>query len=238
MDRAAYLDHLADDIDRCAVALETGPLDAPVPWCGDWVLADLGEHLGSVHRWATSCMLTARPGSPEPDPAPVDEAAMAAWLRRGGAALLDALRSIDLDAPTWHPFTVARVGAVWPRRQAQETSVHRWDAERAIGITPSIDAALAADGIDEYFVLALPRLIKREGVAAPGRSMLVRTTDTGDSWHVAAGDGGIVAVEAGEPATVVSGAAADVLLALWRRPVAAGAVEVSGDRAWLDLGGM
>ena len=48
----------------------------------------------------------------------------------------------------------------------------------------------------------------------------------------------VVAVEAGEPSTVVGGAAADVLLALWRRPVPAGAVEVGGDRAWLDLGGM
>jgi uncharacterized protein (TIGR03083 family) len=239
MERDEHLAHLRSDIDGFAAAVEHGPLEAPVPWCGAWTLGDLGEHLGGVHRWARSCILTARPGAPDPDPAPADGAGMAEWLRAGGAALVDALTTIDLDGPTWHPFPVPRVGAVWPRRQAQETSVHRWDAQRAIGQAPSIDPRLAADGIDEYFALALPRLMIRESVGAPAQTVLVRATDTGDEWHVGAGDGGIVAVtDATAPSTVLTGAAADVLLALWRRPLPGGAVTVQGDRSWLDLGGM
>ena len=119
--------------------------------------------------------------------------------------------------------------------------MHRWDAERAIGRDPTIDAALAADGIDEYFALALPRLMRREGVGAPSESLLVRTIDTGDEWHVAAADGTVVAVDdpAQVPAATVSGAAEHVLLALWRRPIPPGAVTVDGDDpGWLSLGGM
>lgn len=245
MDRAEHLDHLADDIDRMANVLDAGPLDAPVPWCGEWTVGDLGVHLGSVHRWATFAVRHARPPGAEDiiDEAPqdADGAELAAWLRAGGDRLIDELAAMDIDAPTWHPFPVAKVGAVWPRRQAQEAAVHRWDAEQAVGRTPTIDAALAADGIDEYFVLALPRLMHREHVGAPAESLLVRTVDTGDEWHVAAGEGSVVVVAdpAQVPAATVSGSAEHVLLALWGRPIPPGAVTVEGaDPGWLSLGGM
>jgi hypothetical protein len=62
----------------------------------------------------------------------------------------------------------------WHRRVAHEASVHRWDIEQAVGIDHTIDAALAADGIDEYlgivpFWLALapkPELSGTLGLAA------------------------------------------------------------------------
>lgn len=240
MDRDDYLRHLRADVDRFAAALEQGPLDAPVTWCGEWTLADLGEHLGYVHRWATRAVLTGARGEPDPDPAPADGAGMADWLRAGAEPLVAALAAVDVDGPTWHPFPVPRVGAVWPRRQAQETSVHRWDAQRAIGLAASIEPALAADGIDEYFVLALPRLMRREGVVAPEGSLRVRAVDTGDEWHVASVDGAIVAVgEDVTPSVTVDGTAEHVLLSLWRRPVPDEAVTVVGaDPGWLQLGGM
>ena len=241
--REQYLDHLARDIEAMAAALEHGPLDAPVPWCGRWTLADLGAHLGGVHRWATGAVRHQTPAGAEQeaaaDPAPQDPASLAPWLRDGGVRLLAALHQLDLDGPTWHPFPIAKVGAVWPRRQAQEAAVHRWDAEHAIGAVATIDPALAADGIDEYFFLALPRLIRREGVEAPAVPLLVRTTDTEDRWLVGARDGTIAELDGGDAATELVGAAQDVLLTLWRRPVTAGAVTVSGATSeWLDLGGM
>ncbi|MEO5898847.1 MAG: maleylpyruvate isomerase family mycothiol-dependent enzyme [Ilumatobacteraceae bacterium] len=243
IDRPQYLQLLGADIEAFASAVDSGPLDAAVPWCGQWRLADLAVHLGGVHRWAAGAMLHGNPAGAsaeaEADPAPVDASGLGAWLRAGGQRLLGVLGNLDLEGPTWHPFPVAKVGAVWPRRQAQETSVHRWDAERAIGLTPTIDPALAADGIDEYFAVALPRLMRREGVDAPAAVLLVETTDTGDRWLVAARDGTIVALDDGEPVMRLSGNAADVLLALWRRPVPASAVTVAGEPiGWLDLGGM
>ncbi len=240
LDRQRYLDHLDADIDAFAAAVEAGPLDAPVPWCGTWRLADLTVHLGGVHRWATSAVVLGSPPRQAPDdPAPADARALAGWLRAGGQRLLAVLRELDLDGPTWHPFPVEKVGAVWPRRQAQEASVHRWDAQRAIGLAPTIDPLLAADGIDEYFAVALPRLIRREGVVAPTEPLLVRTIDTGDGWLVA-GDGvTVVAVDDVQPHGELAGAAQDELLRLWRRPVPDDALTVTGAaRGWLELGGM
>lgn len=243
IDRAQYLDHLETDIAAFASAVEAGPLGAPVPWCGDWQVADLAVHLGSVHRWAAGA---ARHGTPagasaeeDADPAPADPSELGSWLRAGGQRLLAVLGALDPEAPTWHPFPVAKVGAVWPRRQAQETSVHRWDAERAIGLTPTIDRALAADGIDEYFAVALPRLMRREGVQPPVAPLLVETTDTGGRWLVGRRDDTIALLDEAEPASRISGTAEHVLLALWRRPVPEGTIAQTGSSIdWLDLGGI
>jgi uncharacterized protein (TIGR03083 family) len=247
MDRDAHLAHLEADIEAFAAAIDSGPPAAPVPWCGRWTVADLGRHLGEVHRWARGAVVHATAAGAaaeeEADPAPDDPAALGAWLRDGGERLVAALRALGPDDPTWHPFPAPRVGAIWPRRQAQETSVHRWDAQRAIGMTPTIDAALAADGVDEYFVLALPRLIAREGVAAPSTALLVEATDTHDRWLVAARDGTVVVHDARSgsetPAMSIRGRAEDVLLALWRRPIDDDALALAGDPLpWLELGGI
>jgi uncharacterized protein (TIGR03083 family) len=243
MEHAEYLRFLERDVEAFAQAVETGPLTANVAACPPWDLADLARHLGGVHRWARIAALTARRPPPDvDDPAPEDPALLAGWVRDGGARLVTALADIDLAAPTWHPFTVLRVGEVWPRRQAQETSVHRWDAEHAIGRVPRIDPALAADGIAEYFRLAVPRLITREGVAPPDGVLAVTAADTGDRWLVHMVDGALVVAQDAEASAELSGPAEQVLLALWRRPVAAGTIDVSGDEElvarWLQLGGL
>ena len=117
--------------------------------------------------------------------------------------------------------------------------MHRWDAQRAIGLAPAIDPVLAADGIDEYFALVLPRLIRREGVVAPTEPLLVRTTDTGDGWLIAGNGVTIVAVDDAPPSGELAGEAQDVLLRLWRRPVPDDALTASGVAPrWLELGGM
>ena len=100
----------------------------------------------------------------------------------GAPTLADVLRTIDLDGPTWHPFAVAKTGWVWPRRQAQETSVHRWDAEHAIGATTPIDPELASDGIDEYLDLMLRRCVTRERSTLPVGSLHLHCTDTDGEW--------------------------------------------------------
>lgn len=247
MDRAGYLDHLAADTASVAAAVESGPLGAPVPWCGSWSVADLTVHLGGIHRWARHVI--ERGERPEAgydpvadDPAPLDAASLAIWIRLGSERLSEALVGLADDAPTWHPFPVNRVGAVWPRRMAQETAVHRWDVQRAMGANPTIDAALAVDGIDEYLTLALPRLIVRERLEVAEGSLEVRASDTGDRWLVTA-RGGTIEVGPAAPPTVsivqLSGTAQDVLLALWGRPVPAQRLASRGDSAsWLSRGGM
>ncbi|NNE11696.1 MAG: maleylpyruvate isomerase family mycothiol-dependent enzyme, partial [Ilumatobacter sp.] len=160
------------------------------------------------------------------------------------AELCDALRDIDPAAETWHPFTVDRVAAVWPRRQAHETAMHRWDAEHAVGRDATIDAQLASDGIDEYFELAIPRLVVRTGLRLPEGSLHVHCTDVDGEWLVW-NEGGdyhmIRAHQKGDAA--LRGPAELLLLRLWGRADArASDLDRVGDgdvlAGWLSIAGM
>ncbi len=242
MQRATYLAYLATDVDAFAAAVQHGPLDAPVPWCGAWTLADLAVHLGAVHRWALHAVRHGRPPDERDPGAPADQDALAAWVRAGGAELGSALAAADDDAETWHPFPIPKRVAVWARRQAHETSIHRWDAQQATGGVPMISRVLAADGIDEYFALALPRLVLREGLTLPSGALSVRITDTADRWLVTARGNELVIADEHEALDVtaeMTGRAQDVLLRLWGRPVEPEKLIMSGDPGeWLTLGGM
>jgi uncharacterized protein (TIGR03083 family) len=239
------LDHLAllsDDLDRFASAVESGPPEAPIAGCPGWTLIELGEHLGEVHRWVLGALALGAPPAGHDDPAPSDSVALAEWLRAGSARLLDALLSLDPNVPTWHPFPVApKVAGLWRRRQAQEASVHRWDAERAAGLHPTIDPTFATDGVDEYFTVMLPRLLLREGRRTPSSRLAVVATDTATRWVVDGSTGLPALLPSGvEAEAEIRGDAAAVLLRLWGRPTDAG-VELDGPRAvadaWLALGG-
>jgi uncharacterized protein (TIGR03083 family) len=241
-----YLDHLAHDTERFAGVLETASTDAPIAACPGWDVLRLAEHVGQIHRWAEFCAANARPPSQdeaaglesfEPDRAPD-------WLREGSARLASTLRGLDPDASTWHPFPIDRVAAVWPRRQANETAVHRWDAERAAGLDADLDAELASDGIDEYFELAVPRLIAREAIAVPDGSLHVHCTDVDGEWLVWSDDGEYRMIRAHQKGdAALRGPAAPILLRLWGRnsgrddelsPVG----DESVLRSWLAIAGM
>ena len=136
----------------------------------------------------------------------------------------------------------------WLRRQAQETTVHRMDAHDAVaaagGTAPDpIEAAVAADGIDEWARVFLSTRFAQRFGAFPadlaGRSIHLHGTDDpappdGAEWIIrfAEDPEGGVAVEAehAKGDAAVRGPAADLLLALWnRRPL--DSVDIVGDRA-------
>lgn len=239
-----YLSLLAADIGAFAIALETGEPEAEIAGCPGWTLPALGAHLGGVHRWARAAIITGAVPQLDPaaDPAPRDLAGIAAWIRDGGERLIATLGEINPLEPTWHPFLVEpKLAGLWMRRQAHETSVHRWDAERAIGLSPVIETAFAADGIDEYWTVMLPRLITREQRTVPNSVIATSTTDTDQRWIVDGRSGAVLVGAAGDPHAELHGTAVDVLLRLWGRPVAADSVAVTGDAGvaaeWLALGG-
>ncbi len=240
-----YLSLLAADVEAFAVALETGSPEAEVAGCPGWTLPLLGTHLGGVHRWARAAIISgAAPRlDPASDPAPRDLEGIAVWVRDGAALLFGTLRDLDPLQPTWHPFPVEpKVAGLWRRRQAQEASVHRWDAQRAVGPAATIDAAFAADGIDEYWTVMLPRVISRGMSTVPVSVFATSTTDTNERWIVDGTSGAVLRAAAGvEPDAEVRGTALDVLLRIWGRPVADDALQVAGDPVvageWLALGG-
>jgi len=219
--RDRYIEHVIADSDRFANAVRHGELDAPVAACPGWDLRTLTVHQGMIHRWARHAAANAAPPESfdafEPA-ADLDADGLATWLREGADDLVAVLRTIDLDGPTWHPFPIPRNGRVWPRRQAHETSIHRWDAEHAAGLTPTaIDPELASDGIDEYFEVGLPRLMKREQIALPAGSLHVHCTDTHGEWLVSATPEYTLVRAHQKGDAALRGPAEAILLRLWSR---------------------
>lgn len=224
------------------------PLATPVPSCPGWDLRALAEHLGSVHRWAARAAATAsappaQNGTPPPDDD--DGPALGRWLRTGAADLVATLRTLDPEAPTWHLFPGPQVAAIWPRRQAQETIIHAWDAEFAVDAARPPNPVFALDGIAEYYELVIPRVVDRDGLELPAGTFAVRTTDTANTIAVAAPEGRVVTLrepgDAAPDATLV-GTAAGCLGRLWNRPIDDHHVTVEGDAAvaaaWLALPGL
>jgi uncharacterized protein (TIGR03083 family) len=244
LDHLDHLHRITLDVATIADVLERGPSDAPVAGCPGWSVSDLCAHLGEVHRWVIGAVTTGGPpvDDPDADPAPVADRARAEWLRAGARRLVDLLGSTPPEAPTWHPFPVEpKLAGLWPRRQAQEALVHRWDAEYAVGRSARIERGWAVDGIDEYWTVMLPRLIIRERLSVPSSALTVRLTDSDLAWHVDGASGAVRLVDGSASSATIEGSAESVLLRLWGRPVAVDAVAVEGDttvaEAWLTLGG-
>jgi uncharacterized protein (TIGR03083 family) len=203
MDSAAYLAHLRRETGAFAACL-SGDLSAPVVHCGDWTLYDLADHLGRQNLWAAAAVTEQR-GDYDPPPAPRDPAALAAWFRGTCDVQLAALDT-DPAAPAWTFAPPPTVG-FWQRRRCQETLVHRWDAEHALGRAGRLDPALADDGVAEVIDTFVPRQVRLGRTAAPPCAVRLAATDTGSAQTLGPGD----------PVATVSGPAADLLLLLWGR---------------------
>lgn len=197
------LAHLRADVDAILAVLRTADLTEPVAACPGWTLRALVEHLGSVHRWATEIVRT-RSFVDLTQQTGVND--LPRWFAEGADALIATLAAADPAAECWS-FTRDRRVGFWWRRQALETVVHRWDAERAIGEPGPIDAALAADGVAEVVKLMTPRQIAMERIPPLATTVLLKATDTGDEWVL--GDG--------RPTAGVEAPAELLLLLLWHR---------------------
>lgn len=198
---------------------------APVPGCPGWSVSDLVAHLGGVHQWATAATTTPPDGrviTPADDGPGDGPTALADWFAEGAQRLQEAL---DTD-PASACWTLAPPQAVafWQRRQAHETTVHRWDLETALGREATVDADVAADGIDEVLTVMLPRQVRLGRLEAT--TAWVRLVAGERSWELATSQ-----VRGGAPLATVSGPAPDLLLALWGRGSAdLSPLAIDGDR--------
>jgi uncharacterized protein (TIGR03083 family) len=225
LDREQYLASVARDTEALAAAVGRGP-DRRVAACPDWSVADLAHHVGAVHRFWTR-ILAERALEPRTveTPRPPD-AELPDWLRAGVGPLAEVVEATDPATPIWTWASRKDAGFV-PRRMAQETAVHRWDGEAAVGEATPIDATLAVDGIDELAELMLPFAAAAYS-GAPIDAHL-HCTDVEGEWGIHVADGAL-AVEHGHSKQPVAlrGTASNLLLLLWRR-VPLDAVEVFGD---------
>ncbi|HXY90953.1 MAG TPA: maleylpyruvate isomerase family mycothiol-dependent enzyme [Acidimicrobiia bacterium] len=230
MELSDYLTAITRESAALADAAERAGLDAPVPSCPGWDVGDLVAHVGEVQQWARITVeqraterisrrtLPGAPGGPERVP----------WFRGQAASLVAVLAATPVDARVWS-WTDDDTAQFWSRRQANEAAVHRWDAELAAGAPATIDAALAADGVDER----LGWLPARADLAGAGETVHLHCTDTNGEWFVTLSPSGSTVERVHAKGDVAArGAASDLDLFVWGR-VAPTDLDVFGDAALL-----
>jgi uncharacterized protein (TIGR03083 family) len=213
-----YLPHLEQAADRFALLLAEGDLQAPVPPCPGWQLADLGAHLGRIHQWANHAVVEGNPDN-VPTPTPADRDGLVEWYRQASGTLLTTLTNTDPAEPAWGFGPHPRTAAFWYRRQAHETAVHLWDAAASQGDSIPVDAELAADGVDEAVTFFFPRQVRLGRIPALTGSLALSTEGIGAGrrW-VLAGDGvGPASASDAVALATVHGPAEALYLLIWRR---------------------
>lgn len=226
------------DAFRAAVAGTS--LDAPVPSCPDWKVADLAGHLTALFGWVRQNLAQGTADRPAPWADWSGEGdVVAAWTDEY-VELLAALDAADPEAPAWNWAPQPKKAVFWHRRMAHECSIHRWDAQMAAGLTGPIEAKLASDGITEVLDSWLPAG-KRRGPTDRAGVIALHATDLDQVWYVRLRGTGIALLDTDtlldsddhhERATA-SGSASDLALALYGR-VPFDTLSVGGDATLLD----
>ncbi|MFA7752919.1 maleylpyruvate isomerase family mycothiol-dependent enzyme [Streptomyces sp. NRRL B-2790] len=246
METAEFLQTLDREGRLLAAAAARAGTDAKVPTCPEWQVGDLLRHTGAVHRWAAAFVADGhtapRPLGDAPD---LDGAELVAWYRDSHRLLVDTLDAAPADVECWtfHPAPCPSPLAFWTRRQAHETTVHRYDAEAARGGAASpIATDFAADGIDELLRGFHARSRSRVRTERP-RVLRVRAVDGGVDavWTVRLSAEPPVALRdgSGEAEAELAGPADRLYLALWNRvPVPSVTGDPSLATLWQEKAGI
>jgi uncharacterized protein (TIGR03083 family) len=244
MESSRLLACLGDDYGRLRAAAARD-LSAPVPTCPGWTVTDLVYHVAEVYLHKVEAMRQQQ--FPEPWPPDLSGEAPVAALDRAYDQLTREFAVRAPDSPAWTFYSPEPTVGFWIRRMAQETVIHRVDAELALGLPVApIPDDLAVDGVDEVLVIFLgygsrrwPGAFEADLKGTTGAPVRVATRDGGGRWLVrAAPDAVTVDTDAGRdtdaggatsPVAEVSGGADPLLRWLWGR-AGDDAVEESGDR--------
>src|SRR6266568_4818009 len=226
MEDSRYLQCLSADYGDLRDAASAAEPTANVPSCPGWTVSDLVRHVAEVYLHKVTLMRTGEEPEEWPPPSLAAEAPLAA---------------LGQAAPTW--YDPDQTVGFWIRRMAQETVIHRIDAELAAGlpVTPVPDD-LAADGVDEvlkrmlaYGSVTWPEdFAEIEGghLAGPGEI----TVAAGQTAWTVRPSPHAVEVDDGaspNPRVVIDGPSGNVLRWLWGR-AGDDAVRMAGDAAWAD----
>ena len=208
---------------------------APVPAAPGWDTTELLRHIGVIHARTSVILRTGTMERPTrengmlpvaPDDGVID------WYRETLDELVADLRAVDdPDRPVWAFSPHHQRAGFWPRRMAQETTVHRVDAEQAVGLPVGpIEPEFAVDGIDEVLSVFVPALGARRS-PGDGRTVHVHATDAEGEWLIRFDEDGVV-VETGHAKgdAAVRGPAGELLLWLWGR-LPLDRLELFGDRS-------
>ncbi len=224
-----YVDWLQAENRALADAARLG-LQVPVPSCPGWSVEDLVVHHASFQIWITE-LIVERAQEPVAPSArrPPGGTGVLEWYASVGDRFVETLRRTDPATPVWAVTGEQRAGA-WARRQASETSVHRWDAQNAHAMGRPIEHA--QDYLEEMFTLLLPNLIGSFGAPLPSGALTLRSTDDRCSWTVQPTATTIEVVAEGDAADAsLTGSTSDLFLAIWGR---SGDARLQGDGSVLE----
>jgi len=214
-----YLAAIESETDRL-ITVASSAADSRVPACPDWTGTNLIWHIAYVQAhwaWITEVGPHVPDWAEQPQ---LDETRDAAYVaRESNAWLLRAYRAAGEEGESylWWDDAVGPNPDSW-RRQAQEAFMHRIDAEQCAGLDSVIDGEFAADSVAEF----VDNMLGTELPAGWPESedlLCLHLTDVGERLYVhASGTRLRRELDPQGPITsTVSGAAADLSLALWRR---------------------
>jgi hypothetical protein len=182
--------------------IELGERDRerPVPSCPGWNVRNLSIHIQETCR-DTLAEIGLTPTQP------------------GFAGSLEALEASGIDAND-------------PRLQgfAEECALHLWDARDAFGEAIPVDEEIALVGVDGFFEMAAPGVLKYRGIrAGSGETMHLHRTDGEGEWFVVLDELPILTHEHRKGDVAIRGPVSDLFLCLWGRvepPEVLGDIEV------------
>jgi uncharacterized protein (TIGR03083 family) len=217
-------------------------LASPVPSCPGWTVKDLVEHTAQVYLHKVAATELGRESSEDWPPDLSGETPLASF-EDAYAKLTDMFATHDPSdhSGTW--YEPDQTVGFWIRRMAQETVIHRRDAELATREPTPAPPDLAIDGIAELLDLfvAYPTHKWAEAckeVLEPAKGDTLLVDAAGTRWLAEIGVKGVEVSRPDlvQPTTVrVAGAPSALLFWLWNRPAPVdGDVTVDGDPAAVD----
>jgi uncharacterized protein (TIGR03083 family) len=236
MDHGMRLDAIERETAAFVDAVAAGPLDAPVPTCPDFTVDALAAHVGRFSSWWTH-ILCEGTGRPKPDYSEdVGDAGRVEWLRTIRTNLLTELHATPPDTVTWTWHPPDQSARFVARRVSCELAIHRVDAQVARGPADPLEPALAADVIEEIFVLfTVVERVRHDGGLGAGETLHLHGTDyVPAEWLLLLADDGVqVSREHAKGDLALRGAVSDLAMVLYQRPTV-DRVERFGDERVLE----
>lgn len=238
MDHLARTDAIEREVEALVAAVRAGPLFAPVPTCPDFTVDDLAQHVGAFCGFWTHilCEGTGREKTPFEEFGPEGRAE---WLAELGNDLVVELRETPPETRVWTWHEPDQSAAFVARRCSHELAIHRVDAQLARGPADPVEAALAADGIEEVFLLLgrVERVATRGGTQLDEpRTLHLHGVDVEPAeWLLTLRPDGTtdVARDHAKADLALRGPVSDLEMLLYQRPTV-GDVQCFGDESVLD----
>jgi uncharacterized protein (TIGR03083 family) len=229
VENSRFLECLAADYGRIR-AIVPGHLESQVPSCPEWTVGDLVQHVGAVYLHKAVTLRDGAVPSPWPPPGMNDEDPVALFDRAYAELAGEFTRREPEEfSPTWYEPDLS-VG-FWIRRMAQETVIHRIDAELGVGVpVTAVPDDLAIDGVDELLKVFVAYDVEKYGDdyaevlgESPGWSYTISTD--GVEWLVGTAPGefrvgggpGLTAPEFSKTDATVSASPTALLRWMWNR---------------------